>query len=339
MVKAKSTKKVKKSTAAKPATNKVKKVKASVTAKKSLSSKAQKATKAPKKVKPKKTEKIKVSKTTKAKDIIKKAAKAAGKALQKSVAPKKAEKVKKEKVIKTLIKAEKKASKKASATEKQETQKEVAVGKEKIKSKGAAKEAKKKASEVSKKDDVDLDLDIFEDGDFGGPEEDFDTTHLMEEEEEERQRKILSSLSTISSDFDWTDIRATIANLDFFSEGELDECQEKACENLQAIQGFCRLHYIKNWKTLKRKRSVVQEGKLQNYVEELVKKFPLEYLEEILKDLKDEREFYKVLKDLNIDNNFNVDESDALDDDSEDIVVETRSISDSRANLDDEDAL
>lgn len=225
-----------------------------------------------------------------------------------------------------------KAQEKLAEKEKLKAQKGAALG-----SKLSGKNDKKKIPEANAKKSGDLELDIFEDDDFEGAVEDFDPVALIEEEDVES--KIMADLSTLSADFDWTEIRNTISKLEFFTVSEMDECHEKACENLQAVQGFCRLHYIKNWKGIKRKRGVLQEGKLQNYLEELVKKYPLEYIEEMLKDLKDEREFYKVLKDLNIDTNYNVDEGDVLEDDAEDIVVETRAIADTRTNIDDEESI
>jgi len=153
----------------------------------------------------------------------------------------------------------------------------------------------------------------------------------------EVETKIMGELATIAADFDWDEIRATISEMGFFKAPKGDECVEKNCENLAAVGAFCRLHYIKNWKGLKKKDTVLQDGKLQQYIEEIVRKYPLKYIEEVLNDLRDDGEFYKILKELKIDTSFSEDDSDGLDDDdSEDIAVETRGI-DSRGGLEDED--
>ena len=39
-------------------------------------------------------------------------------------------------------------------------------------------------------------------------------------------------------------------------------CREVACEGLGTTAGYCRLHYIKNWRKIKRKEVILKEGKL-----------------------------------------------------------------------------
>ncbi len=39
-------------------------------------------------------------------------------------------------------------------------------------------------------------------------------------------------------------------------------CREVACEGLSTSSGYCRMHYIKNWKKIKRKDLILQEGQL-----------------------------------------------------------------------------
>lgn len=80
-----------------------------------------------------------------------------------------------------------------------------------------------------------------------------------------------------------------------------DSCREVACESLATTGGYCRLHYIKNWRMIKRKESILGEGKLTQYIEELVSKYPDKYIEAILLDLADETAFAKVVLDLELD--------------------------------------
>jgi hypothetical protein len=78
-------------------------------------------------------------------------------------------------------------------------------------------------------------------------------------------------------------------------------CREVACEGLSTSGGYCRLHYIKNWKKIKRKELILKEGKLNQYIEELVAKYPDKYIEAIRQDLAEDKAFAKVIYDLDLD--------------------------------------
>jgi hypothetical protein len=80
-----------------------------------------------------------------------------------------------------------------------------------------------------------------------------------------------------------------------------DMCREIACESSSSTAGYCRLHYIKNWKKIKRKELILREKKLNQYIEELVSKYPDKYIEAIKQDLADETAFSKVIYDLELD--------------------------------------
>jgi hypothetical protein len=78
-------------------------------------------------------------------------------------------------------------------------------------------------------------------------------------------------------------------------------CRETGCENPPSTKGYCRLDYIKNWKKIKRKEMILKEGKLNQYIEELVSKYPDKYIEVIRQDLSTEVNFNKVIHDLELD--------------------------------------
>ncbi|MEO5970344.1 MAG: hypothetical protein ABIQ95_10495 [Bdellovibrionia bacterium] len=86
------------------------------------------------------------------------------------------------------------------------------------------------------------------------------------------------------------------------SEGVVETvCREVACEGLATSGGYCRLHYIKNWKKIKRKEAILREKKLDQYIEELVSKYPDKYIEAIRQDLANDKDFAKVIHDLDLD--------------------------------------
>lgn len=93
-----------------------------------------------------------------------------------------------------------------------------------------------------------------------------------------------------------------------------NRCREPGCDLDFTLVGYCRLHYIKNWRRIKRKESILASGQLNNYVEELVNKYPDKYLDVIREDLATEKQWSKVVTDLELEGN---DDDTAVDDDNE----------------------
>jgi hypothetical protein len=98
-------------------------------------------------------------------------------------------------------------------------------------------------------------------------------------------------------------------------------CREVACEGLATSVGYCRLHYIKNWKKIKRKELILKEKKLNQYIEELVAKYPEKYIEAIRQDLENDKDFAKVIYDLDLDEG--IDDFDVEGGDSVDSLIDT----------------
>ena len=138
--------------------------------------------------------------------------------------------------------------------------------------------------------------------------------------------KIADEIAELREHFAWKDIVGAIGTLDFFVDPKDDSCVEKGCDNIRTSQSWCRLHYLKGWKNIQRKKEILSEGKLQEYIEELISKYPPKYIEAITNDLSDDKEFYKVLNELNITNEFDFEEEDFEqnddDDDDGDIGIE-----------------
>ena len=63
-------------------------------------------------------------------------------------------------------------------------------------------------------------------------------------------------------------------------------CKEEGCHNTQTASGYCRLHYLKNWKKLKKKAEKAAAEKLNKYVERMMRQYPNRYVDEIKKDLR-----------------------------------------------------
>lgn len=148
----------------------------------------------------------------------------------------------------------------------------------------------------------------------------------------ELESGIADEIAQLREHFNWKDIAEAIGTMDFFIDPKNDECIEKGCDNIRTTQSYCRLHYLRNWKTVQKKRDILKEGKLQEYIEELISKYPTKYIESLLSDLSDDKEFYRVLNELNITSEFDFEEDEfenAVDDDDadDDIGIETISSS------------
>jgi chemotaxis protein histidine kinase CheA len=313
MAKKKTAKKAAKKTAkkaAKKTTKKVAKKTAKKTAKKAAKKVAKKtAKKAAKKVAKKTAKKAakKVAKKT-AKKAAKKVAKKTAKKAAKKVAKKTAKKAAKKVAKKTAKKAAKKVAKKtATSSAKKKVEKKV----EKKTTKTTKAEPKKKAGKKSKKDLEQTEL-VF----------DADTEAKVIDSVKEA---VAEEVEMLSEDFKLRDIFEAIQSINFFLS-DTDDCMEKGCDNPATTLGYCRLHYITNWKSIKRKQSILEEGKLQQFVEELVSKYPTPFVQEILTDLDDEKSFFSILKELNIDADESFDDIDDLDiEDDQDMAFETKS--------------
>lgn len=184
-----------------------------------------------------------------------------------------------------------------------------------------AKKSKGKGGK-SKYDEDDVQLDIFE-----GKGKKYKNAILNDLE-----TKIGDEIAELREHFNWKEIAEAIGTMDFFIDAKNDECVEKGCDNIRTTQSYCRLHYLRNWKTIQKKRDILKEGKLQEYIEELISKYPPKYIEALLSDLSDDKEFYTVLNQLNITSEFDFEEDEFEnaaddDDDGDDIGIETISSS------------
>ncbi len=180
------------------------------------------------------------------------------------------------------------------------------------KSKAAKKSTKGKYEE-------DVKIDLFE----AKPSKKYQNAILADLE-----GKIADEIAELREHFNWKDIAESIGTMDFFIDPKNDECIEKGCDNIRTTQSYCRLHYLRNWKVIQKKRDILKEGKLQEYIEELISKYPIKYIEALMSDLSDDKEFYKVLNELNITSEFDFEEEDFEnvaddDDDGDDIGIET----------------
>lgn len=58
-------------------------------------------------------------------------------------------------------------------------------------------------------------------------------------------------------------------------------CKEEGCHNAQTTGGYCRYHYLRNWKAVKKEEHEKAAKRLNRYISSVCKKNPKKYLEQI----------------------------------------------------------
>jgi hypothetical protein len=62
-------------------------------------------------------------------------------------------------------------------------------------------------------------------------------------------------------------------------------CKQEGCHNAQTTAGYCRLHYLSNWKKIKQEHQERAAKRLNRYIESVVKQHPKKYIEVIKDDI------------------------------------------------------
>jgi hypothetical protein len=66
-------------------------------------------------------------------------------------------------------------------------------------------------------------------------------------------------------------------------------CKEEGCKDAATTGGYCRLHYLKNWRRIKNAAKKRAAKRLNSYVNRMMKRHPKRYVEAIREDLKKDR--------------------------------------------------
>jgi hypothetical protein len=69
------------------------------------------------------------------------------------------------------------------------------------------------------------------------------------------------------------------------------------------VDEYCRFHYLLLWKKIQIRKDILNDGKLEKYVEDLTSRYPDKFLEVIRKDLKTEKDFLSVIQEMELDEN------------------------------------
>lgn len=298
MAKAKKTTKKTKAKVAKKTTKKTAKKTTKKVAKKTTKKASKKTTKKVISKASKKTTKKVAKKPAASKKTSKKVAKKVSKTSVKKTAAKKV--VKKAVVKKTEAKS---SSSKAPSTNKSKAPKAKSA---------AAKSASPKTSNKYQ-EEVTLDKDIEK--------------KIKTVTSQKLKEQVAEEVIQLSEDYKLNDIFESIRDVSYF-QNYSDECVERNCDSPSSTKGFCRLHYISNWKNVKKREAILIDGKLQDFIEDLAKKYPLKSIELVLNDLSDEKSFFAALNEMDIESMDDDQDSiseDGIEDDDQDMAFETKS--------------
>lgn len=111
-------------------------------------------------------------------------------------------------------------------------------------------------------------------------------------------------------------------------------CKVKECDQAASVDMYCRYHYLLLWKRIQIRRKILDDGKLEKYVEDLTSRYPDKFLEMIRRDLKTEKDFMAAIAELEIDES-------ALDsefeDEAQNYIEEVRGVSGDASISDDDE--
>ncbi|MCE9625777.1 MAG: hypothetical protein K8R69_10075 [Deltaproteobacteria bacterium] len=75
-------------------------------------------------------------------------------------------------------------------------------------------------------------------------------------------------------------------------------CKEAGCNNQQTTAGFCRLHYLKNWKKIQGDRKRKAAKNLNKYIESIVRSNPDRAQNALKENLRDEPAFERSMEEV-----------------------------------------
>lgn len=155
---------------------------------------------------------------------------------------------------------------------------------------------KAKSKKAEKKSDDDIESDLIGDDEFGESEiaEYEEDLKAVEDEEDDTTLE----LSEDEEDLDKKDEEVYLTD----SDGRR-LCKVRDCDQVSTVDVYCRYHYLLLWKKIQTRKHILNDGKLEKYLEDLTSRYPDKFLEVIKKDLKTEKDFLSVIQEMELDEN------------------------------------
>lgn len=155
---------------------------------------------------------------------------------------------------------------------------------------------KLKSKKTEKKPDEDIESDLIGDDEFGESEiaEYEEDLKAVEDEDDETSLE----LSDDDDDAGKKDEEVYLTD----SEGRR-LCKVRDCDQVAIVGIYCRFHYLLLWKKIQIRKHILNDGKLEKYLDDLTSRYPDKFLEVIKKDLKTEKDFLSVIQEMELDEN------------------------------------
>ncbi|MEK6628912.1 MAG: hypothetical protein AABY53_09820 [Bdellovibrionota bacterium] len=189
---------------------------------------------------------------------------------------------------------------------------------------------KAKSKKVEKKSEEDHEADLIGDDEFGESEiaEYEDDLKAVEDEEDDTALELTDD----DEDLDKKDEEVYLTD----SEGRR-LCKVRDCDQVANVDVYCRYHYLLLWKKIQIRKVILNDGKLEKYIEDLTSRYPDKFMEVIKKDLKTEKDFLSVIQELELDENALSDSENDSEDEVQSFADEIRGIGEAPSMDDDGD--
>ena len=153
---------------------------------------------------------------------------------------------------------------------------------------------KSKSKKVEKKAEDDFEDDLISD-DFGESEiaEYEDDLKAVEDDDDETAVEVIEE-----DDEDKKDEEVYLTD----SEGRR-LCKVRDCDQVANVDEYCRFHYLLLWKRIQIRKHILNDSKLEKYVEDLTSRYPDKFIDVLKKDLKTEKDFLSVIQEMELDEN------------------------------------
>ncbi len=78
-------------------------------------------------------------------------------------------------------------------------------------------------------------------------------------------------------------------------------CSVSDCDQVMSVESFCRYHYLLFWKQIQVRKTILSEGKLEQYIRELISPFSNKFIEVLKSDLSTRKSFLAATQELEIE--------------------------------------
>ncbi|MGI9548872.1 MAG: hypothetical protein ACR2M7_02690 [Bdellovibrionales bacterium] len=89
-------------------------------------------------------------------------------------------------------------------------------------------------------------------------------------------------------------------------------CSVESCDSPSVVDSYCRLHYFAGWKIITQRKKLLEDDFLEKFLSKLVDKYSLSILDYMFKDLSSDKNFFSVVKKLEEDGDFDIEDENLL---------------------------